>query len=236
MTKPFLLLSQNQDLVQQLSSLCKKAQWEFVQVTTPTGLVVELEQHSFIGIWWDLTDVSLDTTIATMTLIREQVTGPITIFTSEITERIQRKLYRALVDDILLFPFTRDVIRPRIEQRLWLYQQFKTKKRPTVEKTATAPVMTTGNWQIDQQNYSITKNGKQIALTPKEFQLLSYLINHQGQVLSREQLVNGVWGYDILDTSRIVDIHISHLRDKLEDDPHKPVHLLTVRGFGYKLL
>ena len=68
-----------------------------------------------------------------------------------------------------------------------------------------------------------------------EFQLLSYLIDHRNQVLSRDQLVNGVWGYDILNTSRIVDIHISHLRDKLEDDPHHPVHLLTVRGFGYKL-
>lgn len=236
MTKLFLLLSQNQDLVQQLTGLCKKAHWEFVQVTTPTGLVVELEHHSFAGIWWDLTDVSLDTTIATMTLIREQVSGPITVFTSEITERIQRKLYRALVDDVLLFPFTRDVIRPQIEQRLWLYQQIKVKRRPTTKKTTTTPVITTGDWQIDQQNYSISKNGKQIALTPKEFQLLSYLINHQGQVLSRDQLVTGVWGYDILDTSRIVDIHISHLRDKLEDDPHKPVHLLTVRGFGYKLL
>lgn len=236
MPKLFLLLSQNQGLVQQLTGFCKKAHWEFTQVTTPTSLVVELEHHSFTGIWWDLTDVSLDTTIATMTLIREQVNGPITVFTSEITERIQRKLYRALVDDVLLFPFTRDVVRTRIEQRLWLYQQIKTKKQPPTKVTATAPVITAGNWQIDQQNYSISKNGRQIALTPKEFQLLSYLINHQGQVLSRDQLVNGVWGYDILTTSRIVDIHISHLRDKLEDNPHKPVHLLTVRGFGYKLL
>ncbi len=53
--------------------------------------------------------------------------------------------------------------------------------------------------------------------------------------MSREQLLNGVWGYDILGSSRIVDIHVSHLRDKLEDDSQKPVHLTTVRGFGYKL-
>lgn len=236
MTKPFLLLSQNQELVQQLKTLCKKAHWEFVQVTTPTGLVVELEHRAFAGIWWDLADVSLDTTIATMTLVREQVNGPITVFTPEITERIQRKLYRALVDDVIAFPFIRDVVRPQIEQRLWLYQRLKAKRSAASKTTATAPVITTGDWQIDQQNYAISKNGKQITLTPKEFQLLSYLINHQGQVLSREQLVNGVWGYDILDTSRIVDIHISHLRDKLEDDPHKPTHLLTVRGFGYKLV
>lgn len=82
----------------------------------------------------------------------------------------------------------------------------------------------------------MTKHGQQIQLTPKEFQLLTYLVNNRGQVLSRDQLVNGVWGYDLLETSRIVDIHISHLRDKLEDDSQHPVHLLTVRGFGYKLV
>ena len=80
------------------------------------------------------------------------------------------------------------------------------------------------------------RQGQPVELTPKEFQLLSYLINHHNQVLSREQLVSGVWGYDLLASSRIVDIHISHLRDKLEDDPHKPAHLLTVRGFGYKFV
>lgn len=96
--------------------------------------------------------------------------------------------------------------------------------------------MTAGAWQINQESYTVTKNGETIALTPKEFQLLSYLVDHQGQVLSRDQLVNGVWGYDILDTSRIVDIHISHLRDKLEDDSQHPTHLLTVRGFGYKFV
>lgn len=236
MTEKFLLLSQSQELVQQLTALCKKAHWEFVQVTTPTGLVVALEQDSFTGIWWDLADVSLDTTIATITLVREQITGPITIFTPEMTERIQRKLYRAYVDDVIRFPFVRDVVRPQIEQRLWLYQHVKLKTAPPANQPAQLPTISTGKWKIDQQNYSITKNDKQIDLTPKEFQLLSYLINHRGQVLSRDQLVNGVWGYDLLNTSRIVDIHISHLRDKLEDDPHNPVHLLTVRGFGYKLV
>ena len=102
--------------------------------------------------------------------------------------------------------------------------------------TKNDPVITTGSWEINQETYTVTKNDKTIALTPKEFQLLSYLVDHKGQVLNRDQLVNGVWGYDILDTSRIVDIHISHLRDKLEDDSQHPTHLLTVRGFGYKFV
>lgn len=236
MTKEFLLMSQRRELVQQLGTLCKKAHWNFVQVTTPTGLVVELENQSFAGIWWDLTGVTLDTTIATVTLVRDQVAGPITIFTDEPTERVRRKLFRAKVDDIIQTPFTRDVFRPLLEQRLWLYDRLQLKNPETTNEAPHAKVITAGNWRIDQQNYLVTKDDQQIELTPKEFQLLSYLIEHHGQVLSREQLVNGVWGYDILDTSRIVDIHISHLRDKLEDDPHQPQHLLTVRGFGYKLI
>lgn len=237
MTKEFLLMSQRQELVYQLRTLCKKTHWNFIQVTTPTGLVVELEKHTFAGIWWDLAgSTTLDTTIATVTLIRDQVSGPITVFTDEPTIRSQRKLLRAKVDDIIPTPITREVFRPLLEQRLWLYDHFQLRDRTTRKETTHPSIITIGNWQIDRQNFLVTKNEQPVELTPKEFQLLSYLVEHHGQVLSREQLVNGIWGYDILDTSRIVDIHISHLRDKLEDNPHQPQHLLTVRGFGYKLV
>lgn len=236
MTNHFLLMSQNSGLTQQLNIFCQKLHWHLTQTTTPTGLVVELEKEAPTGIWWDLSDVSLDTTIATMTLIRSQVHGPITVFVPQMTERIQRKLYRAQVDDIVLFPFNERTFESLIEQRLWLYDQLKMKSSPREEKAMPVQSISVGSWQIDPQNFVVTKNGQPVELTPKEFQLLSYLIDHHDQVLSRDQLVNGVWGYDILDTSRIVDIHISHLRDKLEDDPHKPDHLLTVRGFGYKLV
>lgn len=92
------------------------------------------------------------------------------------------------------------------------------------------------NWAIDKQKVSVTKDHQPVLLTKKEFQLLSYLADHQGQVLSRDQLLSGVWGYVELGSSRIVDMHIAHLRDKLEDDDQNPQHLLTVRGFGYKLI
>lgn len=236
MTNNFLLMSQNTALVQQLTHLCKKVQWRFIQTTTPTGLVVELEKQTATGIWWDLADTTLDTTIATMTLIREQVHGPITIFVPKLTERLQRKLYKALVDDIIVLPFNNHLFLPLIEQRLWLYRHLKPKTTTPPQKVSPHQTVTIGNWQINSHNYTVTKNGSPVDLTPKEFQLLTYLVDHHDQVLSREQLVNGVWGYDLLNTSRIVDIHISHLRDKLEDDPHQPQHLLTVRGFGYKLI
>lgn len=235
MTDRFLLMGQNADLITRLDKLSKRATWTFDQVTTPTGLVVELEHEQPAGIWWDLDASTLDTAIATMTLIRPQVHGPIIAFTTKMTERVQRKLYQARVDDVIIFPFADQVLRALIEQRLWLYQHVQIQVPETLTKSVSSRVTTIGHWQVDYQNYQVLKNGLPVELTPKEFQLLSYLIDHRNQVLSRDQLVNGVWGYDILNTSRIVDIHISHLRDKLEDDPHHPDHLLTVRGFGYKL-
>lgn len=236
MAKEFLLMSQSAELVDQLTATCKKARWQLTQITTPTGLVVALEQRPVTGIWWDLSHVSLDTTIATMTLVRHQLTGPIIILAPEVTDRIQRKLFHAQVDDVLALPVDERSFRARVEQRLWLYRHVQFAKPAPAEAPEENAVIAANNWTIDQANYTVKKAGQPVELTPKEFQLLSYLINHHNQVLSREQLVSGVWGYDLLASSRIVDIHISHLRDKLEDDPHKPAHLLTVRGFGYKFV
>ena len=236
MTKEFLLLSQSTALSQQLMDLCAKAHWHLRRVTTPTGLVVALEKHPASGIWWDLAAATLDTTIATMTLIRSQVAGPISVLTAEMTPRLQRKLYAARVDDVELLPIDDAAFRAKIEQRLWAYQHTDLHGVTPVAKVPHAEILTSGDLTINLAAYTVSKHSRPIDLTPKEFQLLSYLAQHRQQVLSREQLVNGVWGYDLLTTSRIVDSHISHLRDKLEDDPHQPTHLLTVRGFGYKFV
>ena len=72
-------------------------------------------------------------------------------------------------------------------------------------------------------------------MTPKEFELLLYLIERQGRVITREHMLNSVWNYEFAGDSRIVDVHISHLRDKLEENPKQPKLIKTVRGLGYKL-
>ncbi|BFH70157.1 MAG: response regulator transcription factor [Paenibacillus dendritiformis] len=74
-----------------------------------------------------------------------------------------------------------------------------------------------------------------IELTPKEFELLVFLCRHRGKVLSRQQLLQGVWDYHFLGDTRIVDVHISHLRDKLEKNARNPEFIMTIRNVGYKL-
>ncbi|MDE3839877.1 DNA-binding response regulator [Bacillus methanolicus] len=74
-----------------------------------------------------------------------------------------------------------------------------------------------------------------LELTPKEFELLLYLAKHKGRVLTRDQLLSAVWNYDFAGDTRIVDVHISHLREKIEQNTKKPVYIKTIRGLGYKL-
>lgn len=78
--------------------------------------------------------------------------------------------------------------------------------------------------------------GNAIHLTATEFRLVVELANARGRVLSREHLLEHVWGYDYFGDGRLVDVHVRRLRTKVEPDPAKPVHIMTVRGQGYKLL
>lgn len=230
-------MTKDQTFATDLAHFCHHQHWDLDRVTTATALVVNLEQNTYTGILWDLAATNLDTTIATITLIRNQQNGPLLIFSPNPDNRQRRKLFRAKVDDVLEKEITHDVLRPLIEQRCWLYQHASvTTEDPfEEEKPLVEDHVQIGDWEIDPKKVQVTKAGQKVSLTRKEFQLLAFLADHQGQVLSREQLLNGVWGYDILGSSRIVDIHVSHLRDKLEDDSQNPVHLTTVRGFGYKL-
>ena len=92
-----------------------------------------------------------------------------------------------------------------------------------------------GNIKIDFDKMVVQRDGEVIKLTPKEYELLAYMAEREGRVLSRETILHGVWGYEFTGPdTRMVDMHLSHLRDKIENDPKHPVHLKTVRGFGYR--
>jgi two-component system alkaline phosphatase synthesis response regulator PhoP len=90
--------------------------------------------------------------------------------------------------------------------------------------------LTIGRLEIHADNYEAFFDGTLLELTPKEFELLLYLARHKGRVLTRDQLLNAIWNYDFVGDTRIVDVHISHLRDKI-----KSSYIKTVRGLGYKL-
>jgi DNA-binding response OmpR family regulator len=92
-----------------------------------------------------------------------------------------------------------------------------------------------GDVRVDFRSYEVRRNGAAVELTRKEFGVLRLLVARAGHVLTREELLNEVWGYEHFPTTRTVDNHIASLRAKLEKDPSQPRHLLTVHGVGYKL-
>ncbi|MDZ5472481.1 response regulator transcription factor [Bacillus sp. 31A1R] len=89
--------------------------------------------------------------------------------------------------------------------------------------------------KIYPEQYEAYFNGELLDLTPKEFELLLYLAKNKGRVLTRDQLLSAVWNYDFAGDTRIVDVHISHLREKVEQNTKKPIYIKTIRGLGYKL-
>lgn len=113
--------------------------------------------------------------------------------------------------------------------------------KAVLRRTGDEPASAEGTFQcgditIDVNKYEVTVRGDRIDLTPREFELLHYLAKSMGRVLSRDHLLDKVWGYEFAGDTRIVDVHISHLRDKLEKDPKNPEYIRTVRGVGYKLV
>ena len=97
------------------------------------------------------------------------------------------------------------------------------------------PVSTFGNITIDVPAGEVRKAGELVNLTKTEFQLLCELAERPGQIVTKEALLERVWGYDYLGDSRLVDTQVYRLRLKIEDNPSSPVHLVTVRGMGFKL-
>lgn len=87
---------------------------------------------------------------------------------------------------------------------------------------------------VDYDKHQVTKDGKKVDLTLKEYELLDILVKNRGKVMKRDMLLDKIWGYEYVGETRTVDVHIRHLRQKLEDDDKNPIYIETVRGIGYR--
>ncbi len=96
-------------------------------------------------------------------------------------------------------------------------------------------ILTVGDIKLDVDRYLVTYRGEPITLPLKEFELLEYLMRHAGRVLTREQLIDRIWGSDYVGDTKTLDVHIKRLRSKIESDPANPSLIQTIRGRGYKL-
>lgn len=129
-------------------------------------------------------------------------------------------------DDYMQKPFEMMELLARVEVQL--------RKKNRVKDKSEIGEFSFADVQLNFKKMLVSKAGKEVTLSAKEFQLLRFLVENEGSILTRDQLLNEVWGYDALPSTRTVDVHIAWLRQKLEEDSRYPKHILTVHGFGYK--
>ncbi len=128
-------------------------------------------------------------------------------------------------DDYLTKPFSPRELVARV--RAHLRRNKKSRNTPPVSDLAI------GELSISTERREVTRRSKRIELTPKEFDVLSYLVSNRNRVVTREKLLDDVWGYDYYGDNKIVNVTVARLREKLEDDPSHPRYVTTVRGAGY---
>ena len=194
------------------------------------GLKMAMEENPDL-IVLDLMLPGMDGMDVCKTLRQEKIKTPILMLTA-LDDEFDKVLGLELgADDYLTKPFSPREVIARVKAIL---RRTNMNDAPADDKDQGA-VIEIGQLMIYPDRYEAKLSGAKLELTPKEFELLLYLAINHGKVLSRSQLLDAVWNYDFAGDSRIVDVHISHLREKIEEDKKQPLYIKTIRGFGYKL-
>ena len=157
-------------------------------------------------------------------IIRAESGVPIVMLTAKTSELDKVVGLELGADDYVTKPFSLRELSARIRALLRRTEQLAEAPIPLVEL---------GALTVDLAGHRLLRDGERVPLKPKVFELLAYLLRHPGQVLTREQLLEHVWGYDYAGETRTVDVHIHWLRAAIEPDPADPAYLHTVRGVGY---
>jgi DNA-binding response OmpR family regulator len=161
-------------------------------------------------------------------ILRKEMTIPILMLTAK-DEEIDKIVGLEIgADDYMTKPFSMRELLARLGAVL-------RRTEMAVQSAAGEKVLRVGDLEIDIARHQASLKGTVLELSPKEFDLLVFLARNKGFVFGRDQLLEKVWGYDFAGDTRTVDVHIRWLRQKIERDPAKPEHLVTIRGGGYKL-
>ncbi len=176
----------------------------------------------------DLMLPSMDGVEVCKSLRQQKVNTPIIMLTAKGDEFDKVLGLELGADDYMTKPFSPREVVARIKAVLR-----RAETSPVIQQDGSAPYVF-GKLQIFPERFEVFLDDKQLEFTPKEFELLVYLAENKNRVLTRDQLLSAVWKYDFAGDTRIVDVHISHLREKIETNTRKPTYIKTIRGLGYK--
>ena len=160
-------------------------------------------------------------------LRRKSIDVPIIMLTAK-SDEIDRVVGLEVgADDYMTKPFSVRELLARVRAHL---------RRRTPQQGDVLPRYSFGNVELDFEKYEVTVRGEPVEMTQKEFEIMRLFIRRRGELVTRDRLLNEVWGYEAYPSSRTVDTHILKLRKKLEEDPANPKYILSVYGEGYKFV
>ncbi|AWE08396.1 DNA-binding response regulator [Lysinibacillus sp. 2017] len=217
-----LIIEDDSDILEVLSLYVQNAGYHVLKATTiQEGLQVFSTQKVDLM----LVDINLPDGNGSDLAIEIRKTSEVIIFFITANNTVEDKLqgFDVGADDYITKPFVPKEVIARIKAHL---------NRKKVHKKN--QLVVNNDILIDFEEKTVYKQGKELHLFTKEKQILFYLVENQNQVLSVEQIINQVWGYDEFVDLKAVTVHISMLRKKIESNPTKPIYIQTVRGFGYK--
>ena len=223
--KKILIIEDDEALLQTLKTALELENFEVMSATDgQEGFERACEKKSdLILLDWVLP--SMNGLEVCQSLRSKNIETPIIILSGQKREEIDKVLgLECGADDYILKPFGTSELVARVKAVL----------RRTRLDDMKLTEYSFGDIRIDFKKQTTHKGKKEIHLTTKEYSLLKLLMSHEGEVVSRETILNAVWGYDKFPTTRTVDTFIHNLRKKIERDPSHPIHLLTVPWSGYK--
>lgn len=231
MTKRILVVDDEVSILTLLQFNLQQAGFEVITATDGEQALEKAKSESPDFIVLDLMLPKLDGMEVCKSLRSQQVQTPILMLTAKDDEFDKVLGLELGADDYMTKPFSPREVVARIKailRRIKVYEE----PQQADEKIHKIKI---GQLEVVAENYEAFFNGEKLELTPKEFELLVYLSKNKDKVLTRDRLLSTVWDYDFTGDTRIVDVHISHLREKIESNSKKPQYIKTVRGLGYKM-
>jgi DNA-binding response OmpR family regulator len=166
-------------------------------------------------------------------ILRAESAVPIIMLTAKASEVDKVVGLELGADDYVTKPFSLRELTARIRAIFRRADAAASAVAPAPGAETPLPPVEVGRVLVDLAGHRVIRDGKPVPLKPKAFELLAFLLRHPGQVFTRDQLLEHVWGYDYAGETRTVDVHVHGLRAEIEPDPASPVFLHTVRGVGY---
>ncbi|MDW0118460.1 response regulator transcription factor [Sporosarcina thermotolerans] len=230
MVNKILIVDDEQPIRTLLDYNLKQSNFETIMAADGAQAIQQVEEEKPDLILLDLMLPIIDGIEVCKILRSRNINTPIIMLTAKGEEPDKVLGLEIGADDYMTKPFSPREVIARVKAVLRRSQE-STGVKVTDDRDH---IITSGPLTVHPEQYEAYLREQSLEFTPKEFELLVYFMQNKNRVLTREQLLSAVWNYDFVGDTRIVDVHVSHLREKIEENTKKPLFIKTVRGIGYK--